>query len=117
MTVNKRGPNDPPVIRAISFPERVKWMKFIAECCEGVFNPHLPLGTGDRASILAELGRSIREWICGGLTTFKYYSAPDERTITVDAVLPSVSGFTFLLLFSILYVWSYRLNIICSNHR
>jgi hypothetical protein len=92
MTVKKRGPDEPPIVRKILYPERVKWMAFIAECCEDIFNPHMPLGTGDRAQILSELGRSIREWICVGLKSFTYYNAPDERTITVEATLPTLGG-------------------------
>jgi hypothetical protein len=96
MSVKKENPDDPPIVRSEKYPERAKWMIFIANCCDKIFNPLMPLRTGDRVAILSELGKAIRKWLFNGLDTFQYYSAPDERTAKVMVTLPGLQGSHFL---------------------
>jgi hypothetical protein len=92
MTLKKRRPEDPPLVRKIQYPERVKWMAFIANCCSDVFNPFMPLKTGGRDIILLALGKAVREWLFNALDEFEYYSSPDERNDKVKVSLPTLSG-------------------------
>jgi hypothetical protein len=96
MSVKKEHPDDPPIVRSKKYPERVKWMVFIENCCDKVFNPLMPLSTGSRVAILDELAKVIRYWLFNGLDEFQYYSAPDERTERVNVKLPPLEGFRSL---------------------